>query len=222
MDGRVLVRRIAVPVNAHQLTACSPRSTSYFMNLFLGPVISGTAAARCVGRRKVETTTDTLSSRSYGWRTFSCICTALQGLVLILLVVACPATRCDRISAREATDAAAKIASASQSDEQEVKEQAYIQQLKRDVQHVERGAPTPLLIEEPVLAPVNRGRPSRQAWKPWQPIWPRWRPGLRDLVAPWTKFFNPIIFWAGLMVAGPANLLLLWCVRLRLLAHRVG
>jgi hypothetical protein len=39
----------------------------------------------------------------------------------------------------------------------------------------------------------------------------RWRTLLlRDIISPFRVFFYPIIFWAGLMVAGPANLLLFW------------
>lgn len=168
------------------------------MGLFLGPVISGNAAAR------------------YGWRTFFWICTGLQGLVLLSLVFGYPETRFDRVSARETTTNAQEINSSG--EKKDTSERAYIEQLKQEVQHVELGpgagdgAQTPTSIpDSQYLAPLNRGKPSRQAWKPWQPISQRWRTELlHDLVSPWTKFFNPIIFWAGLMVAGPANLLLLW------------
>lgn len=56
---------------------------------------------------------------------------------------------------------------------------------------------------------VGEGKPARSQYAFIQPPDPRWREFLwRDIVSPVRVFFYPIIFWAGLMVAGPANLLL--------------
>lgn len=59
---------------------------------------------------------------------------------------------------------------------------------------------------------VNVGRrPSKSQFKLLQKPDKRWKQFLvRDIASPFQAFFFPIIFWAGLMVAGPANLLLLW------------
>jgi hypothetical protein len=37
-----------------------------------------------------------------------------------------------------------------------------------------------------------------------------WRSFLRDIISPFRVFFYPIIFWAGLLVSGPSNMLLFW------------
>jgi hypothetical protein len=57
--------------------------------------------------------------------------------------------------------------------------------------------------------PVGKGRPSRQQFMPFQKPDPRWKKFvIRDIWTPVKVFFNPIVFWAGLMLAGPADLLL--------------
>lgn len=58
---------------------------------------------------------------------------------------------------------------------------------------------------------VGKGRPSKRQYKLWQTPDPRWKSFLlRDVTSAIPAFFIPIIFWAALNVAGPANLLLLW------------
>ena len=58
---------------------------------------------------------------------------------------------------------------------------------------------------------VGKGGPGKAQFAAWQKPDPKWKQFiLRDIVSPVRVFFYPIIFWAGLMVAGPANLLLLW------------
>lgn len=58
---------------------------------------------------------------------------------------------------------------------------------------------------------VGTGRPSRAQFRLWQTPEKNWKQFLvRDIILP-IKFFSfPIILWAGLNVAGPANLLLYW------------
>lgn len=58
---------------------------------------------------------------------------------------------------------------------------------------------------------VGRGQPSRIRYSPVQkPDSAWWKRVVRDITTPIIVFFNPIVFWAGLMVAGPADLLLLF------------
>jgi hypothetical protein len=62
---------------------------------------------------------------------------------------------------------------------------------------------------DPVM--VGRGRPSKTKFKLWQSPDPNWKQFLvRDTFSCITLFFFPIILWAGLNVAGPANVLLYW------------
>ncbi|KAF9894130.1 hypothetical protein FE257_009103 [Aspergillus nanangensis] len=58
---------------------------------------------------------------------------------------------------------------------------------------------------------VGTGKPSRPQFRLWQTPDPQWKTLLlRDLLTPLTVFPLPIVFWAGLNVAGPANVLLFW------------
>lgn len=57
----------------------------------------------------------------------------------------------------------------------------------------------------------GKGKPAKWQFMPWQKPDPRWKSFIiRDVLSPFRIFFYPIIFWAGLNVAGPANLLLFW------------
>ncbi|KAJ5757371.1 uncharacterized protein N7511_006065 [Penicillium nucicola] len=58
---------------------------------------------------------------------------------------------------------------------------------------------------------LGTGRPSKSQFKLWQAPEPAWKSFLlRDIISPFRLFLFPIIFWAGLNVAGPANILLFW------------
>lgn len=58
---------------------------------------------------------------------------------------------------------------------------------------------------------TGRGRPSKSQFKLWQTPDPRWKAFLfRDICALVYVFLFPIVFWTGLNVAGPANILLYW------------
>lgn len=66
-------------------------------------------------------------------------------------------------------------------------------------------------IEPGVSSKYGKGRPSKSQFTLFQKPDPRWKGFLvRDVLSPFRVFFYPIIFWAGLNVAGPANLLLFW------------
>ena len=65
--------------------------------------------------------------------------------------------------------------------------------------------------EQVPSVPIGQGRPCREQFKLVCKPDPRWKSFvLRDVLLPFRIFVYPIIFWAGLCVAGPANLLLLW------------
>lgn len=58
---------------------------------------------------------------------------------------------------------------------------------------------------------ASRGRPSAAQFRLWQSPDPQWKAFLfRDVFTPIYVFVFPIILWAGLNVAGPANVLLYW------------
>jgi hypothetical protein len=64
---------------------------------------------------------------------------------------------------------------------------------------------------DPAPAIVGKGRPSKPQFTLWQSPDPNWKRFLiRDTISSITVFSFPIILWAGLNVAGPANVLLYW------------
>lgn len=65
-------------------------------------------------------------------------------------------------------------------------------------------------VEGHTLA-AGHGRPSKSQFRLWHKPASDWKEFLvRDIISPLRVFTFPIIFWAGLNVAGPANLLLFW------------
>ncbi|KAF1945299.1 MFS general substrate transporter [Clathrospora elynae] len=59
------------------------------------------------------------------------------------------------------------------------------------------------------LTPTVKGRPSRAQFMPFRNPDPHWKMFIvRDIWTPIKIFFNPIILWAGLMLAGPADIVL--------------
>ncbi|RMZ39114.1 hypothetical protein AFCA_006454 [Aspergillus flavus] len=71
-------------------------------------------------------------------------------------------------------------------------------------------APNDTEVQVPDTNSQNgKGRPSKNQFKLFQKPDPLWKSFLiRDILSPIRACFYPIIFWAGLNVAGPANLLL--------------
>lgn len=68
--------------------------------------------------------------------------------------------------------------------------------------------------------PVGRGRPSKAQFQPFEKADLRWKTFIvRDTVTPARVFFNPIIFWAGLMLAGPADLVLFFNITESVILH---
>lgn len=82
--------------------------------------------------------------------------------------------------------------------------------VKDGLEHYEQSSSSPAQ-EIGVTSLVGRGSPAKHQFKLIQRPDPRWKSFLvRDIFSPLYVFLFPIIFWAGLNVAGPANLLLFW------------
>ena len=126
---------------------------------------------------------------SHGWRSFFWLSLGLAAFNVITLAVAFPETKYRR----------QRAVSHGSSDDNKAME------LNKTT-----ASDTP--AEEQITASmVGRGGPSKTQFRPVQVPDSRWKSFLvRDILSPVRAFFYPIIFWAGLNVAGPANLLLFW------------
>ncbi|KAE8336823.1 hypothetical protein BDV24DRAFT_178109 [Aspergillus arachidicola] len=154
--------------------------TSYFFGLFLGPVIAANIAER------------------HGWRSFFWLSLGLAAFNVITLILFFPETKYRRPATTlggkaEAIDEPTRTTNNEKHDANET-----IQ------------APNDTEIQAPDTNSQNgKGRPSKNQFKLFQKPDPRWKGFLiRDILSPIRASFYPIIFWAGLNVAGPANLLL--------------
>ncbi|KAK6828968.1 hypothetical protein RU639_003272 [Aspergillus parasiticus] len=154
--------------------------TSYFFGLFLGPMIAGNIVER------------------HGWRSFFWLSLGLAAFNVITLILFFPETKYWRPATTlggkaEAIDEPTRTTNNEKHDANET-----IQ------------APNDTEIQAPATNSQNgKGRPSKNQFKLFQKPDPRWKGFLiRDILSPIRAFFYPIIFWAGLNVAGPANLLL--------------
>ena len=82
--------------------------------------------------------------------------------------------------------------------------------MKDRLEHYDEGSDLPAQ-EDAIRSLVGQGSPAKHQFKLIQRPDPRWKSFLvRDIFSPLYVFLFPIIFWAGLNVAGPANLLLFW------------
>ncbi|OQN97625.1 hypothetical protein B0A48_16489 [Cryoendolithus antarcticus] len=119
----------------------------------------------------------------HGWRSFFWLTVALAAFSTILLIFTFPETKYHRNSSASAK-------ATSQTDEKILDSEA----------NSELGAEQ-----------VGKGKPSKAQWLPVQKPDSRWKSFvIRDLTTPILVFFNPIVFWAALMLAGPADLLLIF------------
>jgi len=127
----------------------------------------------------------------HGWRSFFWLTVALATFVTLLLIVAFPETKYHRGSTAHA------------GMKHETKDASHVQEQPVDSEaNSERGADGHQL---------GRGKPSKAQWMPVQRPDSRWLSFVvRDFTTPLLVFFNPIVFWAALMLAGPADLLLLF------------
>lgn len=123
----------------------------------------------------------------HGWRSFFWLSTALACFVTLLLIVAFPETKFHRNAVHPGVGSPAN----GKVQEKTTGSDADSEDLSANM--------------------VGRGRPSKGQYSPIQKPDSRWKTFiLRDTLTPFLAFFNPIVFWAGLMLAGPADLLLLF------------
>jgi hypothetical protein len=130
-------------------------------------------------------------SARHGWRSFFWLTVALAAFVTVLLVFAFPETKYHRGGTNHA---------------------GFKGQNKGESQVQEKTVDSEVASE--TLGGgncVGRGRPNKMQFSPVQKPDSRWLSFVvRDILTPVIVFFNPIIFWAALMLAGPADLLLLF------------
>ncbi|KAF2485683.1 major facilitator superfamily domain-containing protein [Neohortaea acidophila] len=126
----------------------------------------------------------------HGWRSFFWLTVALAAFVTVLLIFFFPETKWRRDTANHA---------GVKDEETNTKTQKATVESEVSSQDLAGGAV------------VGGGKPSRAQYSLIQKIDPNWvRYIVRDLTTPVIVFFNPIVFWAALMLAGPADLLLLF------------
>ncbi|KAL6702894.1 hypothetical protein ACN47E_000856 [Coniothyrium glycines] len=155
--------------------------TGYFMGAFLGPIMAGAIGAH------------------YGWQSFFWLETALSGFAIILIAITFPETKYHRgYASRKSSSNSTPIRDGS------IGHVSSDDQIEKKAAHAEISENTSL---NGVV--LNNGRPSRAQFMPFRKPDARWKMFVvRDTWTPIKVFFNPIILWAGLMLAGPADLLL--------------
>jgi len=133
----------------------------------------------------------------HGWRSFFWLSTGLAAFCLIILVCLSPETKFHRDFSRAPESTIEK------------NEDGYVDADKNERLNVD--LPTLELNQTTSTALVGEGKPARSQFNFIQHPDHRWRELLfRDIFSPVRAFLYPIIFWAALSVAGPANLLLFW------------
>lgn len=132
----------------------------------------------------------------HGWKSFFWLETALSGVSIILVIVAFPETKFHRSPY------------SSPASESSLRDKSiHSAETPGDVQLEKQLTKTALHNLDKTAHPT--GRPSRSQFALLQTPDPRWKAFIvHDTLTPIKCFFNPIIVWAGLMVAGPADLLL--------------
>ncbi|KAJ5753270.1 hypothetical protein N7520_010187 [Penicillium odoratum] len=132
-------------------------------------------------------------AQRYGWRSFFWLSLGLTCFNFITLLVCFPETRFHRSAASEHSEFTTGTCPSPT-----VKEGA------EDVESEQ------LEIVEQVTT-AGTGRPSKSQFKLWKTPENEWKAFLlRDIFSPFRLFLFPIILWAALNVAGPANILLFW------------
>ncbi|KAL3449909.1 major facilitator superfamily domain-containing protein [Aspergillus insuetus] len=125
---------------------------------------------------------------AHGWRSFFWLSTGLSAFVLVILIFFFPETKWHTVY--ECTD--------SQNASNEGRKPSII--------HNEHSQ-----LEVEIPKQNTRGRPAKKAFRLLTTPDPRWRSFiLKDIISCAQIMFFPIVFWAGLCLAGCANLLLLW------------
>ncbi|KAF2466221.1 MFS general substrate transporter [Lindgomyces ingoldianus] len=156
--------------------------TGYFLGAFLGPVMSGAIGTH------------------HGWRSFFWLETGLAAFAIFLIALTFPETKYHRGTVGKSISPSASLS-----------ETGVVTTVKEGEAEKTAHSTVPPDSENSSLAPppVGKGRPSFQQFMPFQKPDSRWKMFvIRDTWTPVKVFFNPIIFWAGLMLAGPADLVL--------------
>ncbi|KAH7073465.1 major facilitator superfamily domain-containing protein [Paraphoma chrysanthemicola] len=154
--------------------------TGYFLGAFLGPVMAGSIGAH------------------HGWKSFFWLETALSAFSIVLIALTFPETKYHRNNAATKTISPLQTVQRNDSETEA--------QLEKQATHAAAQDSESSSLETPSIV---KGRPSRAQFKPFQKPDPRWKVFVvRDTWTPIKVFFNPIILWAGLMLAGPADLVL--------------
>jgi hypothetical protein len=131
--------------------------------------------------------TQHLLPSSHGWRSFFWLSVGLTTFNLVTLILFFPETKFHR---QESTPPSLEVVAEDKGS---------------TTSHTENPIPQQISI------PIGQGRPSKGQFSLVCKPDPRWKSFIvEDVVSPLQVFLFPIIFWAGLSVAGPANLLLLW------------
>jgi len=126
----------------------------------------------------------------HGWRSFFWLTVALAVFVTVLLIFAFPETKFHRDSTNH-----------SQAPNEKTNSKVHEQPLDSEANS----------DHDPFSHNVGKGRPNKTQFSPVQKPSANWTKYIiRDLTTPILIFFNPIVFWAALMLAGPADLLLLF------------
>jgi MFS family permease len=161
-------------------------STGFFLGAFLGPVMSGNIAAH------------------HGWKSFFWLETAMSAFSIVLIALTFPETKYHRNNTTANTSVASlhnnpQAHSSASSNEIEG-------ELEKQATHTDAQASEDSSLDHVSLI---KGRPSRAQYMPFRRPDARWKMFVvRDTWTPIKVFFNPIILWAGLMLAGPADLVL--------------
>lgn len=127
----------------------------------------------------------------HGWRSFFWLMVALATFATLLLVFTFPETKWHRNSTNHA------------GIKHDGKDQSQVQEKTIDSEANSETAAGGQM--------VGKGRPNKMQFMPAQKPDSRWLSFVvRDFTTPVVVFFNPIVFWAALMLAGPADLLLVF------------
>ncbi|KAI7547338.1 MFS general substrate transporter [Hortaea werneckii] len=130
----------------------------------------------------------------HGWRSFFWLTVALAAFVTVLLIVAFPETKYHRSASNHA---GTRHGTKNNTEVQE--------------RPIESEANSEKAVTAHDQVVVGKGKPNKAQWMPVQKPDRKWLSFIiRDITTPIITFFNPIVFWAALMLAGPADLLLLF------------
>lgn len=125
----------------------------------------------------------------HGWRSFFWLTVALATFITLLLIFAFPETKFHRQTSRPTED------NLESKDDAPMPEKTAVSRT-----HWDESAEF-----------IGTGKPNKAQFGPLQKPDRRWTAFIiRDLTTPVLVFFNPIVFWAALMLAGPADLLLVY------------